>query len=414
MDELNIAFPGDKPQTFFATPILVAGRWQYVNVTLNESVDELTISLYKGDTVPQPSVRDETNYYAWQYTAPDNWFPLHDYGIDDYLNESTCSRSGNTYSFCIGVSQDAVGGYEWINWTLEITSGGEEVFSQAVVIEKPETGIESKTGTLIFHVEPFTVTNLSSSFGIHNIGNTPVEITRVSYNKLSDRISTSNIGAVLGVDGSSKHDVTVVTKEWPPGRVIVEGTTTASSLYWFPYMGIMYAPSVQVSIPQIYIYVGHSDYELEEMGNGRITFQYERNIEMSYGEIRNVTAYICGNGNITVSLSSTNLSILRVWYDEELIADPTFFSVRSTNTSEHVLTVQISAEKPNVTGYIVYTIMVNEHPYSYVTTVEVNASVSTGQQKGDNVNVATAVLIASVTLLTIFYILYSRMKYRKK
>ena len=52
VDELNIAFPGDKPQTFFAIPVLVAGRWQYVNVTLNESVDELTISLYKGVTVP--------------------------------------------------------------------------------------------------------------------------------------------------------------------------------------------------------------------------------------------------------------------------------------------------------------------------------------------------------------------------
>ncbi|HEC82157.1 MAG TPA: hypothetical protein ENI42_07045 [Thermoplasmatales archaeon] len=411
LSKLKITFPGDDTgQTVFNLPVIVAGRWQYINITLDEPVDELTVSLYKGTTIPLSSEKDETNYYAWRYETPDNWFPLHNYSVDSYLNESLCSHYGSTYMFCVGVNQEAIPtGEEQVNWTLQITSKGEEVFSQKVVIEKPETGIEPKTGTLVFHVEPFTVTNLSSSFGIHNIGNTPVKV-RVTYNKLMDRIKTSNQNINLPLNATSLHEVTIITKKWPPGRVIIEGTSTASSLYWFPYAGITYTPSVQIPIPQIYIYVGHSNYELEEIKNSDITFQYKKNIEMNYGETKNITAYVCGNGNITFSISSINLSIIKTWFDEE-IKDPTNFTVSSTNTSEHLLKIQIKAEQFNATGYITYRLIVNGQTKTYTTIVRIKEPVSK-KEKQEESNITMFLVLSSVAVVT-FYIIYTRIKYRK-
>ncbi|RLF26524.1 MAG: hypothetical protein DRN01_04550 [Thermoplasmata archaeon] len=411
LSKLKISFPEGVEQTRFNLPVVVAGRWQCINITLNETVDKLTVSLYKGETPPPANVRNETSYYSWRYEAPGSWTALHNYGADSYLNKSLCNQQGKVYCFCVGVSQDAIPtGEEWINWTLQITSRGEEVFSQKIVIEKPETGIEPKTGTLVFQVEPFTIANLSSSFGIHNIGNTPVKIKQVSYNKLIDRIATSNQGAILPVDGASTHNVTIVTKKWPPGRIIIEGTTTASPLYWFPYGGITYTSSVQIPVPQIYIYVGHSDYELEEIKKGDITFQYKRNIKMVCGETKNVTSYICGNGNISFSLSSTNLTLLGVWYDGKKIGDPTSFIVRSTNTSEHPLVAKIAAQKPNVTGYIHYRLNFNGQTNSYTTTVQVEETFSEKKQGGSNV--ATYLVFAGIILVT-SYIIYTRIKYNK-
>jgi len=402
---LTVAFPDDKPQTRFDKPLLVAGRWQYINVTLDNPADALTLYLYKGQEPPASYLRNDSNYYAWRYTSPDRWQPLYSYGGCAYINESACFHSESTYSFFVAVSQNAIPKNSiQTNWTLRIDCNGVQVFSQQVVLEMPKTGIEPKRGTIVLRVDPFTIKKLSSSFGIHNIGNTPITVT-VSYNKFSDLINTTNNGIKLSVNETSVHNVTMITKKWPPGIIHIEGTSTASPLYWFPYGTLTLTPRTPLPVPEIYIYVGRSNYEITEVGDN-ITFQYKKNITMTYGETKDITAYLCGDGDVTISLSSVNVTIFDVWYDGNKIENPISFMVHSTNSSEHPLKIRIGAQQPNCTGYLIYNLNINGHYYSYTTRIAVGLPLT---KKGENNLLVTIVVILSL-LIAIVYIIHVRLQ----
>ena len=400
---LTIAFPEDKPQTRFDKPLLVAGRWQYINVTLDNPADTLTLYLYKGEEPPASYLRNDSNYYAWRYTSPDSWQPLYSYGGCAYINESACFYSENTYSFFVAVSQNAIPKNSiQTNWTLRVDCNGVQVFSQQVVLEMPMTGIEPKRGTIVLRVDPFTIKKLSSSFGIHNIGNTPITVT-VSYNKFSDLINTSNNGIKLSINETSVHNVTITTKKWPPGIIRIEGTSTASPLYWFPCGTLTLTPRTPLPVPEIYIYVGRSNYEIMEVGDN-ITFQYKKNITMKYGETKDITAYLCGNGDVTISLSSVNVTIFDVWYDGKRIENPISFMVHSTNSSEHPLKIKIGAQQPNCTGYITYNLNIEGHYYTYKTVIDIGAPVS-GENKG---NPIITFIVISALIVAIIYLIFIR------
>jgi hypothetical protein len=152
----------------------------------------------------------------------------------------------------------------------------------------------------------------------------------------------------------------------------------------------------------VYIYVGRSKYEIVETGEN-ITFQYRKKVRMNYGETKDLIAYLCGDGDATVSLSPINVTILEAWYDDRRIDFP--FLARSTNATEHPLKVRIDALQPNSTGYLVYNLNIKDRRYVYKTMIEIGPTLT---ERGRGYNLIAAILVISALLVTVLYILRSR------
>ncbi|RLF45915.1 MAG: hypothetical protein DRN09_01050, partial [Thermoplasmata archaeon] len=133
-------------------------------------------------------------------------------------------------------------------------------------------------------------------------------------------------------------------------------------------------------------------------------------VEMNYGERKNITAYICGDGDITVSITNTNTTILNVWSGEELIENIQHFVIHSTNSSEHPITVQLQANKPNVTAYLIYTIQIGNESHIYTTTIKIGPEQKV-EKKQDN---SMLYIIVGMALAGVIgYVAYNQIKYRR-
>ncbi|MCD6237654.1 MAG: hypothetical protein J7K13_06880 [Thermoplasmata archaeon] len=415
VSEINIHMPMESERYRFNNRAWVAGIWHYVNITLNESSSpsKVTLILYKGNSIP--AIKNETTYYSWEYDGTE-WRDDREYGGISFIDPSKCKIAGNSYSFYIGTSSfvknrnpDSI---DYENWTLAIKVDNVELTSIPVVMEEATSSISVSRADYTLRCEPFTETTLKSSqkFLTTNTGNVPLRIF-VSYNKLDSRINTSNFNTILHAGEKLEHSIEVETTKWQPGFVSISGTIEATALYVIPTGFISFDTSLTVAnVPNIVIAVGHADYEIEEISNGRITFQYDKNIEMNYGERKNITAYICGDGDITVSITNTNTTILNVWSGEELIENIQHFVIHSTNSSEHPIIVQLQANKPNVTAYLIYTIQMGNESHIYTTTIKIGPEQKV-EKKQDN---SMLYIIVGMALAGVIgYVAYNQIKYRR-
>ena len=114
----------EKTETRFNNPIIVAGIWHYINITLeNNEPQELILKLYKGDSMPTIGERNATNYYEWKYdiNSQTSWIDLIEYDGRKYMNIDNCSENDDTYNFCVGIKDTLPGvPYYYENWTLDI------------------------------------------------------------------------------------------------------------------------------------------------------------------------------------------------------------------------------------------------------------------------------------------------------
>jgi hypothetical protein len=68
VDEITLNVHGESQRTRVGNPVLVAGLWHYLNITLIDSEpSKLSVIMYKGNTIPPAGERDESTYYAWEY-----------------------------------------------------------------------------------------------------------------------------------------------------------------------------------------------------------------------------------------------------------------------------------------------------------------------------------------------------------
>jgi len=111
--EIDICIPDESPRQAFDRPVLVAGVWHYVNITLEQSYSNVSIAAWRGGSAPIE--RDYTNYYEWW---SDGWG-----GNESYIDPSKCEKNGNTCSFYIGLDSRAYSG----NWTFNITAGSKYI-----------------------------------------------------------------------------------------------------------------------------------------------------------------------------------------------------------------------------------------------------------------------------------------------
>ena len=362
--EIDIRIPDESPRQAFDRPVLVAGVWHYVNITLEQSYSNVSIAAWKGGSAPIE--RDYTNYYEWW---SDGWG-----GNESYIDPSKCEKNGNTCSFYIGLDSRAYSG----NWTFNITADSKHI-NKEVFVETPVSGFGISSG-IDLKVEPFTAETVSSTpnyLRIRNNGNLPLQV-QVRYDRYVERIATSNLppdGIVAHVMGETKHYVSfnIDTDDWPPQIIDITGTINATPIYIIPIpASIALIQAFEQSFP-VTVFIGHSGYRLAEMGAG-VTFQYKNVLIASWNEKVNLTVYLCGEGEINFNVGCENLTLLNVTYENAEKTLP--FNIISTNKSEKVVRVCVQATEPNVWGVVRYTLTMNETSYTYYTAIEVGSKPS--------------------------------------
>lgn len=418
---VNIHMLGEDARTRFDNPVIVAGIWHYINITLNDQVStDLTLKFYKGDSIPAKGLRDETNYYEWKYNANNQvWTDENEYGGNSYINDMNCQKTSNTYSFYVGVA-DTLSSItdQNENWTLDIYKDGGMLYSEKVVLEKPIIGPAKYHADVIkFYVEPFTELDVEGDdyFIVENVGNVPLEIN-IDYKTFNDLFEVTNSSKKLSPYGTFNLYFTLHSESWKPGILKISGTNAVIAS--IPsYLTVITAPitfnvSQIINAANLEVYVGHSNYIIQELPGTNIVFQYEKELEMNEGQIRDINVYISGEGNVTLDIrgDEENLQILKVTSEDK---EGSPLTITSTNTSENTVTIRVEALKENKVGIITYNLMVDGEIQTFSTKISIGPPLS--QQETSGVNLpSTAIVVALCIIFVIVYISYTQIRHKRR
>jgi len=417
---VNIHMLGEDARTSFGNPVIVAGIWHYIDVTLeDQDLQELILKFFRVDSMPAILIRDATKYYEWKYNANTQvWADEKKYEGYFYINDTNCQKTGNVYSFCVGVKDtlpNIKNYYE--NWTLEISKDGDQLYSENVVLEKPEIGL-SKThdDTIKFNVDPFTeidVSNEDEYFIIENMGNIPLNIT-IDYGTYNDIVEVTDSGKTLSPDNTFNHYVTLHSRSWKPGILKIPGVTRGAlpSSLIITTAAITLETKFIENAAGLEISVGHSNYTIEEIPGTHIVFQYEETLEMNEGQIRDIIVYISGEGQVTLDIwdDEENVEILKVTSKDQ---EGTPLTIASTNTSEYVVTIRVEALRENKVGIIYYNLEVDGEIQSFSTQITIGPPLSQQETFGSNIP-TTTIIVALCIIFVIVYMIYAQIRHRRR
>ena len=414
---IRISMLSGEEQTRFNKQALVAGVWHYVNLSgLNQNINQFTFRLYKGYFAPSSTNRNETNYYEWKYDKNNAilWSDISGYGID-YIDIDRCAKNGNVYSFCVGIKDtfpNVVGYYE--NWTIEVYENGNKLRSEDVVIKKPETGPSvSKPSSIIFNVDPFTKMRVigDNFFKIGNRGNIPlyVSIDNTKYGI----IEITNLNGIILPDETRTLYVNLNSESWPPGvmkmNVQLDGSYPQEYFLDTNATVTLYNSFI-IDVPTLQIYVGHSNYKIEEIQDTDITFQYLENINMNEGEIKDLKAYVSGDGPVSLEIwaDEENVKLLKLMDGNTEKNSPITFV--STISSERTITMKIEAVSEGKTGTITYRLTTGGVTKTYTTQVKIGPPAS---QNTESFTMSLSIVQIIVIILVIVVVIYMFLSYLK-
>jgi len=416
---LSIKMLQGEQQTRFNKPVFVAGVWQYVNITMNQIIDELSLRFYKGITLTTGN-KNETNYYEWKYDKNNItvWNDVSGYGIE-YIKQDSCYKNTTLYSFCIGIKDAMPNIVDYFeNWTVEVSKDGTTVHSESIVVEKPKTGISlSKPSSIIFYVDPFTIMDAQGDnfFKIGNIGNIPLNVN-IDYEKYND-IEITDLNKKFLPDDIITHYVIVHSRSWPPGikRMDVQLNGSYPRSYFVDTNAtVTLYTSFIIDVPQLVIYVGHSNYRLDEIQGTGITFQYLERLNMYEGEIRDINVYVSGNGAVTVEVSADekNISALKLYDGSTETRSPISFT--STNTSERTIVVTVEALGEGKKGILTYKVSSDGVIKTYTTQITIGPPASPDKGTSANPGFIMQIIVIIVVLLVVIYMVLSYVKNRMR
>ena len=415
---VNMHVIEEKTQTRFNNPVIIAGIWHHINVTLDtQDFQELILKFYKGSSMPSEEERDETNYYEWKYdkNSATPWIDTKKYGGREYINISRSTKNSSDYSFCVGIKDTLPEtNFYHENWTLEAYKDGDKLYSGDVAVEKPTSSLAKPHGDIIiFNVDPFTVMDASGHdyFRIENKGNLPMDIT-VSYGAYNDMLEYNNFCTKLSPDSSCRFDgITIHTESRQPGITEIEGTVSGKvpDSIKITVTNFTFGISVGIAAPIFKIVAAHANYELKTLP-GNITFQYEKSLEMSEDEIKDITAYISGNGVVTLDLRSENLTIIKVLSGGAEVDTPT--TIISTNTSEHVVTISVKALREDSNAFLYYDLKIGDETQTFYTQINVGPPVSSTDET--TIEISHIMILLVIIVIVIVYIIYTQRKYRRR
>lgn len=404
-------------QTLFNRPVLVAGIWHYVNITTDQNYNELSVIFYKGIILSSGN-KNETNYYEWTYDTNNAtvWNDVSGYEVQ-YIKQNLCTKNATQYSFCIGVKDTMPNIVDYSeNWTMEITHQGTTLYSESIVVAKPKTGVSvSKPESIIFHVDPFTVMDASGDnfFKIGNAGNIPLYVNLITGQY--DYIEIIGINKVFLPQDVTTDYVTVHSKSWPPGIKKINMQLNGSyprSYFIDTNATITLYSSFVIDMPQLIIYVGHSNFRIDEIIGTGITFQYQENVNMNEGEIQDISAYVSGNGDVTVAISADekNISARKLYDGTTETHSPISFT--STNTTERTIVVTVEALSEGKTGVLTYEVTANGETKTYTTQISIGPP--TTQENKATAGISLSLIQIIVIILVLFVVVYMVVSYVKR
>ena len=411
VDEMTLHIPGETQRTVDGNPVLVAGLWHYLNITLDSEPSKLSIIMYKGDSIPSTGGRNENTYYAWEYDG--NWKDMTGYGggLYSYINEPGCKKTGNTYSFYIGIKPDVVENadvdtIDFDTWTLEIESDNTMIKKSDLIVEESIIGFAQKSAEFYLNAEPFTSTVIEPdhTFGIINSYNIPFAIN-ITYTQFTDNINTTNKEITVHPQETSTHEISIQTLPWPPGIITIEGIVKATPLHIME-TGFVSLPSAPVQyFPLIKIYVGHENYIIFESTTTDIVFQYEEKLEAEYDEIRSIVTYISGNGNVTIkSITVESATLLDVFHENNEIEQMPYI-IQSTNASEQSIITNVRFTEEDTTALIQYELGIDGENQTFTTQVEVGPKPQPKEQPQDTT--LTIIIVGICITAVIGFLIYN-------
>ena len=318
---IDIHMLGESARMRFGSPVIVAGVWHYINLSFeNHPATKIDLVYYKESSMPPIGERDESNYYEWKYDVnSQEWTDVFEYEGYSYINDTNSEKSGDTYSFCVGIKDtlpDIIDYYE--NWTLEIYKDTNKIHSENIVLEKPLVGFaRTHADTIRFNVNPFEVMGVwgDDEFIIENVGNIPLFIA-VDYGTYNSQIEVTNSSEKLTPSSTFNHNITLHSGSWQPGILKVSGGVSGSipSSLIITTAVITFETFIEINAADLKISVGHSNYKIQPIQGTSIVFQYEESLEMNEGDIEYLTVYISGEGKaiLDVSGDEVNVAVLKV------------------------------------------------------------------------------------------------------
>jgi len=233
---ITVYIVGEGAQTRFDNPLLVAGIWHCIDVTIeNQGFQELSIRFYDESSTPALEDRNETNYYEWKYdVASQEWTDLNEYGGYSFIDNTSCQKEGNIYSFCVGVHTDTMAeGQSNANWTLDVYTDDTKLESFEITVEQPKIGIGKShfPGYIHFYIDPFTEMDATGNdyFELDNTGNTPLYLD-ISYGTYGDILEVTNFNIMLSDGEDITPNAVLHSKSWQPGRLEITDITGYASL----------------------------------------------------------------------------------------------------------------------------------------------------------------------------------------
>ncbi len=413
-DEINVKIHmiGEDVKTRFENPVIVAGIWHYINVTFEETnFQNMFLKLYKGNTIPDVLSRNESNYYEWKYNVlSQEWIDINEYEGYSYINANESQKNNNIYSFCLGVKDtfpEVEDYYE--NWTLEIYKDAIELYSNNVLFEKPMVGLARSHSDIIkFHIIPFEemrIKNNEEYFIIENVGNVPL-VTSIDYPLYNNILDITNSGEILSPKNSFNYYITLNSESWKPGILeipgIVSGEIPADLI--ITVSAFTFKPNITTNAADLEISIGHSNYKIEQIPGSYIVFQYEEELDMYEGEIKEIKVYISGDGKVTLDVTDDgeNVDIIKVTAEDK-IGIPII--INSTNTSEYEVTIQLEAIRENKVGIIKYELEFDGKIQTYETKINIGPPQNENTSEETNLSLSTIVVIFLVLIVIVYMIL---------
>ena len=403
--DLSIHIPTSDPRTQEDVPVWIRGIWHYVNITLDGETDKLTLVLFHSENPEILDNRDETNYYEWEYDHG-TWNDIQH--SPEYIEGEYCHHEGKLYSFYIGLDQYA----ELGNWTIKLATEDEQLLSEQIYVDDAVISLTLKTMPVTINAEPFTEDEYISNekFTVENQGNVPLRLS-VSYGKYENIFSTFDFIETLKPDETRKYSILLHSRStWKPGILTIEAGEASVRGHVqniIPPKGIvnLIRSNVSIGLP-INIYIGRRGFALESLAKD-ITFQYVESLDIYYDDIRDIFAYISGNGDVTVNISGKNLDIIKILSGSVEVAVP--FTVQSINTSEHPITVRVKGIMPNSIALLHYTLEFGGEIRKFTTQIHVGSS-----KPVDETTLNITVIVAIIIFIFVGYFMYAQIKHRKK
>ncbi len=379
--EINIV--GSEPRYHEDTLVFVAGIWNNLKITMeSDKPRDLKVILFKGNEIPNE--KNSTNYYEWIYDQNDanHWTSAVEYNSFTYIDTDKCEKTEKIYNFYVGIS-DTLPNTPFYKeeWKIEIYENNNKIYSENFYVEKPTKGIAKSHGDIIyFYIDPFTEMTSQGRdyFTLKNTGNVPLDIS-ISYSTLEYLIEFTSFTEKIHPSDSANYHMSLHSNSWQPQLItdIGEGVGKIPEYIIIDDSDafVFLKSALAVNAPDLRVFVGHSKHELvENLFDIGLSFQYEKNIRMDEGDIKEINAYISGDGQLSISIwtdDTDNIRILDIYKNGEEINSP--IDISSTSSTEQKITVKVEAIREKKSGDIKYKLeTLDGRSHTYKTHIDIN------------------------------------------